>query len=419
MFLPILLLRDLGWWSFAVFALPNVIGAAAMGWTVRPGGAGEIVRAHRGMVIAFSAATMLFHAWWLPWVLASWPAQPVGEGMGDASRWTHWAWWGAAAAAGAALVAVCLRGSGGERDGHGTRGVSLQVIAPALWAASLALLVLHAALTRDAGASGAASAFPRDLAALAPVCIFGFLGCPYLDATFLSAHDAAGRAPRRVFALGFGVLFFVMIIGTLTYANERLDAATPWAWAVAVHVVMQSAFTVAAHGGRVAALSRPDPSASRPGPGATGVLLGGLAALLAVGGGVAGALHVPAAAVLPRAVLGPAAEMPLGELVYRCFMACYGLAFPAYVWLAMVPTWRRPAPPTRRTLAVWAVAVVAATPMFWIGFVQRHEVWLFPGLALVVLARLLVGAPGRGGPGRADGRPASVAPDQPAPEGQP
>src|SRR5690242_7362807 len=37
MFLPVLLVRDYGVWGFVVFAVPNVIGAGAMGWVLRNG----------------------------------------------------------------------------------------------------------------------------------------------------------------------------------------------------------------------------------------------------------------------------------------------------------------------------------------------------------------------------------------------
>ena len=35
MFLPVLLVRDYGVWGWIVFAVPNVLGAAAMGWVLR------------------------------------------------------------------------------------------------------------------------------------------------------------------------------------------------------------------------------------------------------------------------------------------------------------------------------------------------------------------------------------------------
>lgn len=72
-----------------------------------------------------------------------------------------------------------------------------------------------------------------------------------------------------------------------------------------------------------------------------------------------------------------------GEVIYRCFMGFFGLFFPAYVWLCML---RRS--PSRRTLRIFAVAVVAAMPLFFAGFVAGRMVLLVPGVAIVLLARL-------------------------------
>src|SRR5678815_2030036 len=35
MFLPVLLVREYGIWAWVIFAIPNCVGAAAMGWTLR------------------------------------------------------------------------------------------------------------------------------------------------------------------------------------------------------------------------------------------------------------------------------------------------------------------------------------------------------------------------------------------------
>ncbi len=65
MFLPALLLRDYGWWGFVVFAVPNVVGAAAMGWVLRPGASEAILARHRPMCEAFSLATIAFQAYFI------------------------------------------------------------------------------------------------------------------------------------------------------------------------------------------------------------------------------------------------------------------------------------------------------------------------------------------------------------------
>jgi hypothetical protein len=88
-------------------------------------------------------------------------------------------------------------------------------------------------------------------------------------------------------------------------------------------------------------------------------------------------------------------SMHAGELIYRLFMGFYGLVFPAYVWLVMLPTRRQAQQPARQHLLVFAAVVVLAMPFYWLGFMQQQTIWLVPGLAVVLLGRVL--APGSGG----------------------
>src|SRR4051812_32860256 len=61
MFLPVLLVRDYGTWGWFVFALPNVVGAAAMGWILRTREQSvRIVDQHRFACLAFSFVTITF-----------------------------------------------------------------------------------------------------------------------------------------------------------------------------------------------------------------------------------------------------------------------------------------------------------------------------------------------------------------------
>ena len=76
MFLPVLLVRDFGVWGFVTFALPNCLGAAAMGWVLKsPGASAELVNRHAGAMRLFSVVTVLFHVFFLAW-LASWDKLP-------------------------------------------------------------------------------------------------------------------------------------------------------------------------------------------------------------------------------------------------------------------------------------------------------------------------------------------------------
>src|SRR3954451_14324542 len=62
MFLPVLLVREYGVWAWVIFAIPNCIGAAAMGWTLRtPTQSRDMVVAHAAACRVFSLVTIAFH----------------------------------------------------------------------------------------------------------------------------------------------------------------------------------------------------------------------------------------------------------------------------------------------------------------------------------------------------------------------
>ena len=62
MFLPVLLARDLGIAGWLAFALPNVVGAAAMGFTFRRRTQSRrMVLAHVRWMRLFSWVTIAFH----------------------------------------------------------------------------------------------------------------------------------------------------------------------------------------------------------------------------------------------------------------------------------------------------------------------------------------------------------------------
>jgi hypothetical protein len=352
MFLPVLLMRDYGhaaWWAFA---LPNVLGAAAMAWALsRQGHSEQLSAAHRFACAAFSVVTIAFHLLFLALVveLAPWPTL---------------------LAVVVAFVVIVLLGAV-------RRNLDL-LTAILVWLVSVALLVVIFRNRGQADAGGGALAL-RELAHLAPVMIFGFLLCPYLDLTFHRARQALAPGPSKVaFAVGFGGFFLAMIAGTYFYAPTMMNllagdtatlVGTTLAAAIALHAGVQTAFTLWVHGRAVRRFSR------------WGLLPLLLAAL------VVGAMY-------PLFGQNTTDEgMSLFEASYRLFMAFYGLIFPAYVWLCMTPTWRAPASPTRRMVLVWLVAIAVASPMFWKGFIDRQTIWLLPGVALVLLARLAVGKP--------------------------
>src|ERR1051325_2490171 len=72
MFLPVLLVRNWGIGAWFVFAIPNVIGAAAMGFVMRSRQQSEdILINHRMAVAVFSLITIAFHIYFVYWFVGN------------------------------------------------------------------------------------------------------------------------------------------------------------------------------------------------------------------------------------------------------------------------------------------------------------------------------------------------------------
>lgn len=364
LYLPILLLRDFGFWSFVVFAVPNCVGAAAMGvFLWRPGASERFLQGHFAACRAFSFVTAAFQVFFALWML-------------DLS------------VPGLALPSAALAGGIGV-------GVVLGMLAakPKFGVRSVASFVMLAGSAVVAGVwlwggGGAATAAPSvptegalDLLCLAPVCVLGFALSPYLDLTFHAARQSVpGPGGAKAFLVGFLVLFPAFLLLTFVYGRAALAAnpADPLraiSPLIAGYMIAQIVFTAVLHVRTGAAADG----------GTRGVLLTGVGVL-----GVAFML----AAVLP-VILGKDfayAGLSLFEITYRAFMAFYGLVFPAYVLLAAVGANGFRGRPSTRTWVVLAGAVALAAPCYWMGFIERETPWLVPGVVIVVLARGLIKA---------------------------
>jgi hypothetical protein len=85
------------------------------------------------------------------------------------------------------------------------------------------------------------------------------------------------------------------------------------------------------------------------------------------------------------------------EAVYRCFILFYGLVFPAYVWLVMLPTKR--AVSFRARVWLWAGVTVLALPAAFVAFVGEVFWLAIPVLGLLLAGRLaLAWLPASGDP---------------------
>jgi hypothetical protein len=365
MFLPILLLRDFGMGGYVAFALPNVIGAAAMGWVLTGRqSAAELVRRHFAFIALFSLVTIAFHAYFLVWLssgLFLFPAPWLASGV--------------------LLVILMSVVVASLRPGWQAVMALLIVIATAITAAVLLVQGNLIALAPEDALM--LNRLPQShLALFLGVSIFGFALCPYLDLTFNQARSALPQwEARGAFALGFGIFFLGMILLTLAYSGLFLGGAAPTPRLVALHIFVQSAFTIGVH---LRALAGP----MLPRPIRTGCL----------GAVVIATLVVLFASLIVSGRLEPVTEVHQaqgrgigwGETLYRLFMGFYGLAFPAYVWLCMIPTRAGVSGPSRAHLRIWGVAVGIAIPMFWMAFIGRQTWWIAPALVIVLAARLLI-----------------------------
>jgi hypothetical protein len=348
LFLPVLLVRELGTLGFVIFAVPNVLGAAIMG-TILPSAAvsSQVVQRHRPALVAFSVVTVAFHLFF-----AAWMAPRL---IGPMGPWIV-----------LALVAVFTGIALRRRD----RSDLIAAVVVLAITAGIALFVLRNGLDF----SWAPPRDPIGVAALAPVCGFGFFLCPYLDLTFHRARQRTSPAAGRVaFGVGFGVLFLAVILFSYGYARSlavAVDGQAPgglvkaFALPLGLYMAMQIAYTVALH------IVEVIPEAK-----AIGGRYSTLIALVIAGGAAALGFACNRGSLLYG--------LDVGEVIYRCFMGFFGLCFPAYVWLCML---RRS--PSRRAMRICAVAVVAALPLFFVGFVAGRMVLLVPGVAIVLLARL-------------------------------
>lgn len=345
MYLPTLLVRDAGKLAFVAFIVPNAVGAGLVGW-VLAGRGRAFAESKRPMILAFTAATIAFHGYWIVTRLAA----PVD---GD------WALFAGGMLLGASLVLNLAAATGGAR------GLAAALTMLFSLGAAFALLAYPADSPWLAGGWA-------DLSGIAAVCALGFGLCPYLDVTFHRCV-AEARRPRAAFTIGFVLFAMVLLVVSRGRALVPLPPGPVFidagvlAAVVGAHFGAQTAFTVAAQ-----------VQAIRPVTGVrvrTGVRATLVPGLVGVGLGVA-AVSVGGS---------PLAGMTLDELGYRAFLGLYGLVFPAWLVLTIGG---RPAT-SRRTLTALAVVCAAALPFFVYGFVWLREVWLIPGVAIVLLGRAL------------------------------
>jgi hypothetical protein len=327
MYLPALLVRDYGVWAFVVFAVPNVVGAAAMAWVLPDAEASKaLVEKHRTACEWFSIVTIWFHVFFIVWLPRVALNGQEGHGV--------YPW----LATGLMLVGLLARWQ------WGAIMLSVAVTVYSAMTASYLYWVPHAAIPFLP--PPVAPGF--ELIGLGLSCVFGLMLCPYLDLTFHQARQATSKSDGRIaFAIGFYGLFAATLLFSLSYSHWALvdDWPYPALFSLSVYFLVQSALKLSLHSWAAISNVR-------------------MVQILTIG---AMAISVVFGSEYRYEGMGDF------EFIYRIFMSFYALFFPAYVWICIFG---------KKSLRLWLIAVLAAAPMYWMGFIERQMIWLLPGVAV-------------------------------------
>lgn len=308
--------RLLGWPGFIAFAVPNVVGCTLFGFLVDRRRSRVMRRDHAPAMRLFSAVTIAYQL-----LLAGWTGAAV-SGLPAAS--------GAMLGLVVVVAAILLQGLP-ERF--------WPALAIGAWLASLTALS-SGLLGQGAAALPAPELPASSLWGLLPALLLGFLLCPYLD---LSFHRALRRASPRPTFLAFGATFAVLIVLVALLADPDGPLGLAFTPAILAALWVQLGFTSAVHA-REIRLSLPRSPAGRR-----------LAATIV------------AAAVVAGTLLG----LPIlaGEANYLRMLGWYGLAFPAYMLIAVIGAG---AAPNRRVLLLLAGVLAISLPLFEWGLTERQ-----------------------------------------------
>ncbi len=342
MFLPVLLVRDYGFWAWVIFAIPNCLGAAAMGWTMRTGEQSlRFTQNHAAACRIFSLVTIAFHIfvsiWLLPRLIG--PAGWIAPAILVQSAFTPYL------------------------KKNWPLGTSVVV-----WIISVAIAI-------SLGVNGYLSIPSNrdfaigDAAGLSLVCLLGFIFCPYFDLTFHRARKLATSSGAKVaFGVGFCGVFFSMILFTLCYAAGIQNYSGLAAYLIAGHLSVQMLFTVLVHSESLYHQAEQLED--------VGNLRAMLSTALAIG---------MVAGLLGHFIVTESMQyhgLEIGEVVYRCFMSFYGLICPAYAMLSI--------PSGKPRWILSGLVILLALPFYWLAFIHHEMSWACAGGGIVLLAGIAI-----------------------------
>lgn len=343
MWLPLVLMVQFGWPGFWLFAIPNVLGCAGMGYLIRSRRQSEtLVARHRGPMRWFSVATIAYQLFflafifggrgWFPTVLdGTLPGLVVplvAFAIAVAASWLPWKawpWFGS-------LIFLATMGT---------------------WIAT------GNGFSQSIGSSGTEP--DLELWPLAPIIILGFLACPWLDPTF---HRARQLAPSRQAFGVFGICFFAVLLFVTTYF--QFDSFDTWTL-VLPFLFYQATFTMSAHLREIRLLEAPD------GWGRTTLL----SAISLVGVAIGYLLWLTCCFDIARDWL---------DDTYLRFLGLYGLVFPAWILAFMLGNARQ----TTGMIALLVIGLVIALPMAEVGMIHDTRWWLLPPVIVVIATATII-----------------------------
>jgi len=367
MLFPALLLRDFGWLGYAAFAVPNVLGAAAMGFVLKDAtAAAALVAKHKPMLKRFSEITISYHVFVIMWLFL----RLYGE-------------WFVLLVPPVAAAMFVLTSKGSRRIVFLAMVVSFTAFAIGLQ--TFFNSGQQELLGKLPSQAPALSTF--DLLLFVPASVAGFLCCPYLDLTFQRARmETSPTGGKIAFAVGFGLVFFSMILFASQYGSlvepfltsdqlvdqapaPLLDNSTKHPLhelipKLAVFFFIQVCFTLCVHLQERLRAGRVDDALYSVVAIALGALLG----------------------------LGALSDGFVGENIYRGYLLCYGTIFPLYVWLIMIKPFRVAAQTAcrKRRCAVFFVASIAAYGFGWLGYIEHVPMGAAVAIAVFPIARLMI-----------------------------
>ena len=365
MFLPALLIRDYGAWGWAVFVIPNILGASGMAYILRKQDISkEIAEKHKTACIAFSVVTILFQIYFIGWISMLVPSTFIMT-------------------SGILLLIIYILGSTFDKN--------YLFSAFIIWILSLICFILALNIVPiekfDLFKGGNLIHNTNALLYLTPICFFGFLLCPYLDLTFHKARQSNTSLNSKIaFTIGFCFMFLLMMIFTFFYSRPMASAieGAPYflrdekllpliyIYIVVFHMFIQAGFTTILHFRSIL------PTLKRHKE--THLLLLTLSILFFL---------LPITFNEKYTFL----DLSANEIIYRSFMAFYSLIAPLYVFLFMIPKKEnnKNISLNKHNLRIWILAILLALPFYATGFLcvkWNLEFLSLLGLVIVLFSRV-------------------------------